>query len=95
MKKIITLTFDKTITRLAGYPFGKNIYNQQVKDQIDFENGTCIVFPEQIVRIASSFVQGFFEEIVKVVSVSEVGRKIDIKCNGDELRNSIINDLYS
>ena len=92
-EKIIKLQFDKTLSGLAGYEYGKQIYNEQVKYKIDFKQNICIEFPDNIQRIASSFVQGFFEEIIANAGISSVGNTIDIKCVNNELRQSIIDNL--
>ena len=91
--KVIKLVFKSTLTGLAGYTYGKTVYEEQVKEKIDFEEGTCIEIPDHIVRIASSFIQGFFEEIVKKVGLSPIGEKIDIRCNSEELRKEILENL--
>ena len=54
--KTIELIFNKSITRIAGNPYGKQIYNEQVKDKVDLNavNGVSI-----------SFVQGLMYEIVE------------------------------
>ena len=92
-KKLIALKFDKTLSGLAGYEYGKDIYKEQVKDKINFKQKTCIEFPDNIQRIASSFVQGFFEEIIANAGISSVGNAIEIKCVNEELRQSIIDNL--
>ena len=60
---IIKLDVDSTITRLAGNPYGEEIYNTQVKDKIDFSSKNTIVVPENIEDVAISFVQGFTKNI--------------------------------
>ena len=67
MTNRIELKFEKANTRLAGNDYGREIYIAQVKDKVNYDDIIYIVFPDQIVNIASSFVQGFFEEIVKKV----------------------------
>ena len=78
---IIELKFDKTITSLAGNPYGRKVFQEQVKKKIDYSDQCIIVFPEQIVRIASSFVQGFFKEIVDSIGLSNFDNQIIIKGN--------------
>lgn len=92
MKRII-LEFDNSLSGLAGYEYGKQIYNEQVKNKISFDEEVCIEFPDNIQRIASSFVQGFFEEIAENVGISSIGKNIEIKCVNDKLKKSIIDNL--
>ena len=86
MQKRIELKFDKSVMRLAGYQYGKNIF-------IDYSQKTVIVFPQQIIRIASSFVQGFFEKIIENVGVSGIGKVILIEPSDSKLYDSIIDNL--
>ena len=77
--KMVNLTFDKTLTGLAGNDFGKLIYTNQVKDKIDIEEGIVIVFPSTIERIAISFVQGFSEELINKYGLEIFNKKIKIE----------------
>ena len=36
----IELVLDKTVTRLAGYELGKKIFNEQVKEKINYNEKT-------------------------------------------------------
>lgn len=91
----IELSFtDKTVTRLAYYPYGKQIYEEQVKPHINFfDDITYIVFPNHIVKLASSFVQGFFEEIIEKVGYEAIGKKIIVESSNDSLKTSIFENL--
>ncbi len=80
-KKIFKLQFDPSITRLAGNPYGKEVYDKQLKGKIDFNNVSVIVFPKEIENIASSFVQGFFADIVDNLGFGEAKTKIEIQAN--------------
>lgn len=94
MNKNILLKFDEDITRLAGYPYGKSVYEKQVKDNIDFDEVSVITFPPQIVAIASSFVQGFFEEIVTKVGILGIGDRVIIQTGSENLTKSIFDNLF-
>ena len=93
MQKRIELKFDTSVMRLAGYQYGKNIFDEQVAPIIDYSQKTVIVFPQQIIRIASSFVQGFFEKIIENVGVSGIGKVILIEPSDSKLYDSIIDNL--
>lgn len=87
--KTINLTFEKSETGLAGFPYGKSVYDNQVKENIDFETTTTIVFPEQIKKVASSFVQGFFAEIIENIGYKELKNHIIINSTNEGLVESI------
>lgn len=93
MKQRIEIQVDKSITGLAGYDYGKQIYEEQVKEKINFKNEILIVFPDNIQRLASSFIQGFFEEFIKNIGISGVEKQIDIKAGNHSLKDKIINNL--
>lgn len=74
----ICLQFNPVITRLAGFDYGKEIYQEQVKAQIDFSRKTIIEFPSQIIKIASSFVQGFFADIIEQIGLDQIGAQVEV-----------------
>ena len=89
----IELQFGKAVTRLAGNEYGRKIYNEQVKDKIDFSTKTQIVFPDQIISIASSFIQGFFEEIIANIGFMGVGEQVIIIAPRINVEEKIIKNL--
>lgn len=90
----IALKFKKDITGLAGYPYGEKIYNDQVKDNINFDEDIIIEFPDNIERIASSFVQGFFSDIVSEIGLEGVEKKVKIITKNPKLTQSVYDNLY-
>ncbi len=92
MENRVELLFDSTITRLAGYPFGKEVYDKQVRGKLDYSKVAYIEFPTQIVKAASSFTQGFFEEIINEVGFDGLDEKIILVCS-TTLKESIISNL--
>lgn len=93
MKNIVKLNFDGTITGLAGNPYGKRIYNEQVKDKIDLSYPVVIEFPNQIEEVASSFSQGFFAELINEWGLTKVIDNVSIKSIYDYLEKNIKDDL--
>lgn len=92
MDNKVVLTLDKAVTRLAGYSYGKEIYNEQVKGKLDFSQKAYIEFPDRVIKAASSFVQGFFEEIIKCVGIDGINSTVILLC-GEDLKKSIISNL--
>jgi hypothetical protein len=90
---IIKLKFEKSLEGLAGYEFGMETYKNQVENRINFDQKITIVFPDNIQRIASSFIQGFFENIVQHIGVSGVEKNIEIISTKEELKKIIISNL--
>ena len=93
MENSVNLAFDKSITRLAGNSYGRQIYKSQVEGVIDFTQTAYIVFPEQIVAVASSFVQGFFEEIIKEVGILGIGTKVKVLAPSMDVETKILKNL--
>ncbi len=87
----INLAFDKKLTNLAGFDFGVKIYEEQVKNKLNFNEKFEIVFPDEIRMIASSFVQGFFSDIVKQIGLKATEKNLVI--SNEKLRNSIVKKL--
>ncbi|MBR5485516.1 MAG: DUF4325 domain-containing protein [Oscillospiraceae bacterium] len=92
--KEIKLNFPKDINRLAGFPYGKKIYVEQVEHLISDKELITIVFPEHIEKAASSFVQGFFSTLVSTIGYEGIEKNIVIKSGTDELSNSIRRNIY-
>lgn len=89
----VFLQFDPMVTRLAGFNYGKETFANQVEKQVDFANKITIVFPNQIIKIASSFVQGFFEGIIEQVGFKGIGRQVIIETGSESLTKSIFDNL--
>lgn len=88
MPKII-LKLNNTITRLAGNEYGKKIFEEQVKEKINYDKKNIIVFPDTIENIAISFVQGFSQEIMESISLDEIHEIIEI-----EGQEKVVNNFY-
>lgn len=89
----IILNFEKSLMGLAGYQFGIKTYQEQVKNKIQFDDEIVIVFPENIQRIASSFIQGFFEDVVKEIGISGIEERVSIISSKKNMKESIISNL--
>ena len=82
MNNEFTLDFpDKTLTKLTGNKYGRSIFSGQVKDKISYSEKVTIIFPDYIDNIGSSFIQGFFAEIVKNIGITGVDNLVEIKSN--------------
>ncbi len=90
----ITLNFEKSTTRLAGFPFGESVFNTQVKDLINYNNIITIIFPDHIKKVASSFIQGFFLYLIKNIGYSGFENQINIITSSDELTSYIKKNIY-
>lgn len=85
----ILLSFDETISNLAGYTFGKSVYEKQVKREIDRTCENTIVFPDYIEDIAISFVLGLFSELVVEIGVRDLFNVIQIESKYPDLIQKI------
>lgn len=82
----------KTITRLAGNEYGERIFNEQVKERLDYEDKNVIVFPSHIDNLAISFVQGFIKNILTKISLDEFNDKFEIE-GSEKVKNSFFRSL--
>lgn len=89
----ICLHFDKTLTRLAGNQYGETVYNEQVKNRIKWNEQNEIVFPQEIDRVAISFIQGFAKEILKKIDKTDVEKLLIFKASSNELENKILDNI--
>ncbi|MBS6195468.1 MAG: hypothetical protein KH828_07810 [Clostridiales bacterium] len=93
MDNVIILKFEKSLSGLAGYDFGMETYNKQVEGKIDFSKKATLIFPDNIQRIASSFVQGFFEKIIQQIGISGIRDSIIIESSRANMKEKIVNNL--
>lgn len=89
----INLTFPKNINRLTGNPFGQKIFNQQAKSKITYSEKVEIVFPDQIIMISSSFIRGFFSEMIATVGLVEVEKMVTVIAAGIDVNKIVWNNL--
>ena len=89
----IELKFDKSLSGLAGNAYGLSEYEAQVKDKFDWNDKNEIIFPENIVKIGISFIQGFFSVILDKINKNDIEKYLIIKSSSSELTNKIIENI--
>lgn len=91
----IELNFNKELTKLAGNKFGKLTYDHQVLETINKnpDNDYIIVIPERIDRIASSFIQGFFESYIQNYGFQSLVKHIKIESTIEDINDLVADSL--
>lgn len=84
---------DKTMSNLAGYDFGKKVYDAQVRGKIDLSREFSFEFPEQIKGVASSFVQGFFADIVAQIGLLATEQRTKIVSVNKRIEATLLQKL--
>lgn len=74
----VVLRFDKTLTKLAGNQFGRNLFEEQIKGVVDLSQPFVIEIPKQVDYLATSFVQGFFGEIYKKIGADGIRKNLEV-----------------
>lgn len=87
----VTLNFeDKTVPSLAGYEYGKKVFEDQVKEKIDYSADKIIIaFPNDKTAIASSFIEGFFDGIKEKIGLNAIKEKLIIESNSVKITKKI------
>lgn len=93
MSKQVKIEVKKSLTKLAGYSYGKSLYENQVKGKIDLKDGIEIIFPDNIEDMASSFIQGFFYELVEKIGIKGIERQVNIVAADNMIKDKIIKNL--
>lgn len=95
MNNVFELSFsDKTLSNLTGNTYGRATFNNQVKNNISYDTPITIIFPDYIDNIGSSFIQGFFDEIVGKIGIQGIRDNVTIKSNTVEnIKEYIIKKL--
>lgn len=78
MDNAVKLSFSKSLTNLAGYDYGKQVYEEQIAGKIDINTDFTLEFPSSIKGVASSFVQGLFRDIVEKIGLNATERRLKI-----------------
>lgn len=89
MNNWFELNFDKSMTCIAGFEYGEEVFNTQIKGSISYSDNITVVFPDRIVRVASSFVQGLFKEIIDNIGYEGVDRQVTIISGSERLTEQI------
>lgn len=95
MPKTFTLEIDRTVTKLSGNKLGRSIYGQQVQPTVDFKSEMTFIFPEWIDFLASSFIQGFFYEIVKEIGIDGVESRVHVISQMPNIKEVVMQSLLS
>lgn len=90
----VELIFNKAETRLAGFPYGREVYEKQVKNYINVHEEIEIVFPNQIEKVASSFVQGFFSDLISKIGYLGIEKHVKIIASSEKLSKMIKKNIY-
>lgn len=93
MDNKIFLSFEKSLSGLAGFDFGMETYQKQVYGKVDFNKKITLVFPDNIKRIASSFIQGFFEDFIRHIGLSGIEENLEIQSAKPDMKETIITNL--
>ena len=90
---IIELKFERTIAGLAGNDYGYEEYKKQIREKFDYNKYNTIIFPEQIRKVAISFVQGMFREILEKIDKNEIEKYVTIKSSSEQLTKKIVSNI--
>ena len=93
MEQRIELVFAKDLSKLAGNTFGIKTFETQVKGRIDLSKNIIFVFPAGIDRVASSFVQGFFDSIVNEIGISGIEEQISFESSIPDIKEFVLENL--
>ena len=87
----IQLQFSNATVALAGNPYGKKVFEEQVRPKIDsLDDDTTIVLPSQIEFVTSSFIQGFFDTWLHHYGVENTKKHVKI----DAANKSVVDYIW-
>lgn len=95
---IVELEFKKSLSALAGYLYGEDIYVKQVENKVsNMTPGDRIVIkiPSHIEYLASSFVQGFFSKLIEKIGFTGIEKYVDIESDNENItKENVISKLF-
>jgi hypothetical protein len=89
----IELRFKPATVALAGNPYGRKEFNNQVKPKLNQDKQITLVFPDQIIYITSSFIQGFFDYWLRTIGIENMRKNITVQTTHDNLTAYIWKNL--
>lgn len=87
------LYVDKDIQALAGYRLGEEMYRDQIEDRVDFTEDIEITIPSQILKISSSWVQGFFNGFIDALGYEVFSEHVHVHCDNPDVVKTIYRNL--
>lgn len=93
MNNSVDLVFPKTMSGLAGYPYGKKVFDDSVKGKVSENDSIRICFPPEIEKVASSFTQGFFSEWLNAYGLDWILKNVKISAKSEALTTRIYENL--
>lgn len=93
MENKVTLLLSEDIIGLAGYEYGIQIYESQVRNNIDINKDFYIEIPSNIQFVASSFVQGFFSNIIDQIGLSFTEQRAKILSENANIKEKFLKKL--
>ena len=84
----VTLKFPENIRALGSFMQGRQDYDDQVRNKIDFTAPYIIEIPDQIEWVSASYVQGFMEHIVSHLGYSKALDLMTVKCSNKNIKHS-------
>lgn len=93
MENKIILNLSKDVIGLAGYEYGRQIYETQVRGNININKEFYIEIPSNIRFVASSFVQGFFSHIIEEIGLSLTEQRAKILSENANIKDKFLNKL--
>ena len=88
------IIIDSHITVLAGYEYGKEIWDTQCSSKsVDVTQDFYLILPSQIECVASSFVHGFFETIAEKIGVKNTAERLHIIIENRRLEDHVKESL--
>lgn len=85
----ITLELSKKNTCLAGNRFGNDIFTNQIADKMNYSELNVIILPDHIEDIASSFIEGLYENVTEKYGKVEALDIMQLVSNNSEAQEKI------
>ena len=94
-EQIICLHAPEKDTCLSGTKRGHEMFERQVENVInyDLDGRIMFLFPEQVKKISSSFLQGFFWEVQREIGLRGIEDKVEIRSSAGNLKKLVLEAL--
>ena len=76
--KTIKLIFNGSLSSLCGNPFGKKVFDDQVKKYMSDDDQIKVIIPDSIDSVSMSFAQGFVSFVAEKYGMPNVTKHLII-----------------
>lgn len=82
-----------TLTRISGNLLGREIFEKQIRGNIDENKLNVIILPSHLEGVSISFVQGLLAGLLEYVELENIYQMFSFRCDNENVERKITNSI--